>query len=157
MAYTPFMRYLLLTLLTLAPCFGCIVAVKDDGSPPPPPPQSPPPGTKVVVVEGGGTDAFMLRYGADVPLVFDALQKACTRYNIKITDTNKPGSGNNWTATGYHGNGWFDLQVFMHRRDHKSQTTVTVKSGRWSDVQCREWTRKIHSEIGNNLGEAGRN
>jgi hypothetical protein len=147
------MRYVLLALLTLVPCVGCIVAVKDDGSPADDPP--PPPPTRVVVA-GEASESFMLRYGADVPVVYDAIVKGCARLNIKITDTHKPGSGNNWTVTGYHGNGSFDLSIYMYRRDHKSQTTVTVRSGRFSEQQCREWTRKIHSEIGSQLGEDGR-
>jgi hypothetical protein len=149
------MRYLLLALLVLVPCCGCIVAVKDDGSAPSEPPPPPPP-TRVVVA-GEASESFALKYVKDVPLVFEAMQKACARLNIKITDTNKPGSGNNWTATGYHANGSFDFNIYMHRRDHKSTATVTVKSGRFGEQQCREWTRRIHAEIGSQLGEDGRN
>ena len=156
MAYTPHMRILLLALLALVPCCGCIVEVKDDGTPPANPPPPATTTTKVVVVEGA-SEAFMLKYTKDVPLIFEAFQKACVRLNMKITDSNKPGSGNNWTASGYHANGTFDFTIYLYRRDHKSQTTVTVKSGRFSEVQCREWTRRIHAEIGTQLGEDGRN
>lgn len=154
MAYTPAMRYLLLAILALAPCSGCIVAVKDDGAAPEPPP--PQPSAQVVVAEGA-SESFMLKYTKDVPEIYEAIRKSCQRLNIKITDTHQPGSGNNWTVTGYHSNGSFDLQVYLYRRDHKSQTTVTVKSGRYGVQQCREWTRRIHAEIGSQLGEDGRN
>lgn len=156
MTYTPLMRTLLLALLVLAPGVGCIVEVKDDGTAPPPNPPPPATTTKVVVVEGA-SESFMLKYTKDVPVVFDAFQKACLRFNLKITDSNKPGSGNNWTATGYHANGTFDFSIYLYRRDHKSQTTVTVKSGRFNEQQCREWTRRIHAEIGSQLGEDGHN
>ena len=156
MAYTPLMRYLLLAILTLVPCFGCIVAVKDDGSAPPSEPPPPPPPQRVVVV-GEAQESLALKYVKDVPLVYEAFQKACARLNIKITDSNKPGSGNNFTASGFHANGSFEFSIYMHRRDHKSTATVTVKSGRFGDQQCREWTRRIHAEIGTQLGEDGRN
>lgn len=150
------MRNVLLALLILAPCSGCIVEVKDDGTPHDPPPPPPPSNTRVVVVEGA-SEAFMLKYTKDVPEIFEAYRKACLRLNIKITDSNKPGSGNNWTAAGYHASGSFDVSIYLYRRDHKSQTTVTVKGGRMSEQQCREWTRRIHAEIGSQLGEDGRN
>ena len=156
MAYTPPMRTLMLAILALAPCAGCIVEVHDDGSAkdaPPPPPANPP---AVVVVEGA-SEAFMLKYTKDVPEVYEGFKKACVRLNIKISDTHQPGSGNNWTASGFHSSGTFDVQIGLYRRDHKSQTTVTVKSGRFSEQQCREWTRRIHVEIGKQLGEDGRN
>ncbi|HZE98559.1 MAG TPA: hypothetical protein VE981_16115 [Planctomycetota bacterium] len=150
------MRTLILALLALAPCCGCVIAVHDDGSAPPAEPAPAQP-TPVVVVDGPASEAFALHYGADVPVVFEGIQKACARLNIRISDTDKPGSGNNWRVKGFHANGWFDFEIFMHRRDHKSQTTVTVQSGRFTVQQCREWTRKIHSEIGRQIGEDGRN
>jgi hypothetical protein len=149
------MKTLLLALLALLPCSGCVMEVHDDGSAPPPAP-APANGTAVVVVEGA-SEAFMLKYTKDVPEVYEAFKKACVRFNIKISDTKQPGSGNNWSATGFHSSGSFDLQIYLYRRDHKSQTTVTVKSGRLSEQQCREWTRRIHAEIGSQLGEDGRN
>ncbi len=145
----------MLAILALAPCAGCIVEVHDDGTAPPPAP-APANGPAVVVVEGA-SEAFMLKYGKDVPEVYEAFKKACVRFNIKITKTHQPGSGNNWTASGFHGSGTFDFELYLYRRDHKSQTTVTIKSGRLSEHQCREWTRRIHAEIGSQLGEDGRN
>ena len=157
MGYSPHMRYLILATLTLMPCFGCIVAVKDDGSAPPPNEPPPPPPPTRVVVAGEASEAFMLKYKAQVKDVYEAFRKACVRLDIKISDTNQPGSGNNWSATGFHSRGTFDVSIYLYRRDQKSQTTVTVKSGRFGEQQCREWTRRIHSEIGSQLGEDGRN
>ena len=157
MGYSPLMRYLLLALLTLAPCFGCIVAVKDGGPPDDPPPPPPPPRERVVVAAGPASESFTLRYGPKTPEMYDAIRKACTKLNIKVSDTHTPGSNDNWTVTGFHANGYFDLHIYINRHDHKSQTTVTVKSGRYNDQQCREWTRRIHSEIGRALGEDGKN
>ena len=99
----------------------------------------------------------MLRYVPRVPEVYAAIRKACDRLNIKVSDTRTPGSNDNWTVTGFHANGYFDLHIYLNRHDHRSHTTVTVKSGRYSDQQCREWTRRIHSEIGRQLGEDGKN
>jgi hypothetical protein len=159
MGYIPLMRYLLLALLTLAPCFGCIVAVKDNGphDDPPPPPPPPPPSTTRVVVAGPVSESFTLRYAPKTPEMYEAIRKACGRLNIKINDTHQPGNNDNWTVTGFHSNGYFDLHIYINRHDHKSQTTVTVKSGRYNDQQCREWTRRIHSEIGKQLGQDGKN
>jgi hypothetical protein len=147
------MRYLLLASLVAA-CSGCIIAVKDDGSPPA---DEPPPPPAAAVVEGGPpSESFMLRYDKDVPEIYEGIRKVCEGLRIRITDTNKPGSGNNWTLKGYHETGRFDLQVYLYRRSHKSQTTVTVTSGRFSAQECHEWTRRIHSEIGKQIGEEGR-
>jgi hypothetical protein len=158
MGYSPVMRYLILALLAIAPCFGCIIAVKDNGDAPPPddPPPPPPPATRVVRVEPA-SESYTLRYVLKVPEVYEGIRKACGRLNIKISDTHTPGSNDNWTVTGHHANGYFDLHIYMNRHDHRSQTTVTVKSGRYNDQQCREWTRRIHSEIGRQLGQDGKN
>jgi hypothetical protein len=157
MAHTPPMRTLMLAILALVPCAGCVVEVHEDGtSPPPTAAPAPADGPTVVVVEGG-SEAFMLKYTKDVPEVYEGFKKACVRLNIKISDTHQPGSGNNWTASGFHSSGTFDVQIGLYRRDHKSQTTLTVKSGRFSEQQCREWARRIHAEIGKQLGEDGRN
>lgn len=158
MGYSPLMRYLLLALLTLIPCFGCIIAVKDDGAPPDDPPPPPPPRERVVVAAPQhSSESYMLRYVKTVPEVYAGIRKACERLNIKVTDTHTPGSNDNWTVTAHHANGYFDLHIYMNRHDHRSQTTVTVKSGRYSDQQCREWTRRIHSEIGKQIGQDGKN
>lgn len=157
MTYTPVMRYLLLASL-LAAGSGCIIAVKDDGAPPNDPPPPPPPAeARVVVVDQPASESFMLRYVKKVPEVYDGIRKACAKLNIRITDTNTPGSNDNWTVKGFHANGWFDLHIYMNRHDHRSHTTVTVKSGRYNDSQCREWTRRIHAEIGRQIGEDGKN
>jgi hypothetical protein len=130
------------------------VEVHDDGTAPPSATASAN-GTAVVVE--GASEAFMLKYTKDVPEVYEASKKACVRFNIKISDTKQPGSGNNWSATGFRSSGSFDLQITLYRSDHKSQTTVTVKSGRCSEQQCREWARRIRTVIGSQLGEDGRN
>ena len=158
MAYTPLMKYLLLALVAVVACSGCIIAVKDDGSAPPPDdPPPPPPSNTRVVVAGPASESYMLRYVKTVPEVYAGIRKACERLNIKVSDTHTPGSNDNWTVTGHHANGYFDLHIYMNRHDHRSQTTVTVKSGRYSDQQCREWTRRIHSEIGKHIGQDGKN
>lgn len=152
MAYTSLMRYLLLALL--AASSGCVIAVKDNNSPPDDPPPAPPPGTRVVVAEASET--FMLKYRKRVPEVYEGIKKACDRLGIKLTSASTPGD-DNWSVKGYHANGSFDLHFYLNRHDHKTQTNVTVKSGRYTQFQCREWTRKIHTEIGKQLGEDGFN
>ena len=149
------MRTLLIALLLA--CNGCIIAVKDDGSSadqPPPPPPPPPPGTRVVVLEPA-SDSFALRYRTDVPVVYDGVKKACARFNFKLTDARTPGS-DHWSVKGYHASGAYELHISLDRRDHRSYTNVTVQSGRASQFQCREWTRKIQLEIGKQIGEDGK-
>lgn len=152
MAYSSAMRILLLALV--AATSGCIIVKDDDPNSPPPPP---PPQESVVVAAEPESEAFMLKYRKRVPEVYEGIKTAAARLNIRLTDAHTPGD-DNWTIKGHHASGSFDLQIYMNRHDHKTQTTVTIRSnGRFTQFQCREWTRKVHSEIGKQIGENGFN
>lgn len=154
MTYTSGMRILLLALL--AASSGCVIAVDGDGNPHEEPPPPPPANTAVVVVEPASED-FMLKYRKRVPEVYEGIKKAAGRLNIKLTDAHTPGD-DNWRIKGYHASGGFDLEITMNRHDHKTRTTVTIRStGRANQFQCREWTRRVHAEIGKQIGEDGFN
>lgn len=139
----------MLLLLPVLAWAGCVVHVdKDPNEAPPPPP--PPPGAREPASE-----SFMLKYVKKVPEVYEGVKAACARNNFRITDANTPGD-DNWSLRGHHANGVFELRIHMNRHDHKSRTTVTVSSGRGTQFQCREWTRRLHAEIGRQIGEEGR-
>ena len=134
---------------------GCIVHVDKDpdartSKPPPPPPPAqpaPPPGH-------AHSEAYMLKYRGTVDIVFAGIGKAFERLNFRITKSDTPGD-DNWWVRGYHASGGFDVHITMNRHDHKSRTTVTVSSARYDQQSCREWTRRLHAEIGKQIGESG--
>ena len=142
------MRNLLLAAWALG-LSGCIIAVKDDGSAPP---ETSPPPAPAPAVREPESDIYMVKYVKDVPEVFEGIKKACARSNFRITTADTPG-GDNWTVRGHHASGIFDLHIYLNRKDHKTRTTVTVSTGRGTQFQCREWTRRLQAEIGKQIGE----
>jgi hypothetical protein len=131
---------------------GCIVhvdkdpntrAVHEEPAPPPPP-------------SSGKTESesYTLKYKQRVPDVYEGIKKACGRLNFRITKADTPGD-DNWNIRGYHSGGGYDLHIYMNRHDHKARTTVTVSSARFDQLHCREWTRRLHAEIGKQIGEEG--
>lgn len=151
MVYASGMRTLLLLAL-LAATSGCIIVTDDGGPRSEPDPAPPPQQTTVVVAQGPESESFMVKYKPRVNEVYEGIKKACGRLNIKLTDAHTPGD-DNWTIKGFHTAGWFDLEIYLNRHDHKTQTNVTIRSGRLNQFQCREWTRKVHGELGRQLGE----
>jgi hypothetical protein len=133
---------------------GCIVQVDKDPdartsqAPPPPPPR------EAATSDAARSDSFMLKYAGKVDVVFAGIGKAFERLNFRITKSDTPGD-DNWWVRGYHAGGGYDVHIHMNRHDHKSRTTVTVSSGRFDQAHCREWTRRLHAEIGRQIGESG--
>jgi hypothetical protein len=153
------MRTLLIALLAVG-ISGCVVHVhKDPNAPaanPAPKPAEPPPPPPPPPAPSGKTESasYMLKYKQRVPDVYEGIKKACAKMNFRITKADTPGD-DNWNIRGYHGGGGYDLHIYMNRHDHKSRTTVTVSSARYDQVHCREWTRRLHAEIGKAIDEQG--
>ncbi|HEX7897373.1 MAG TPA: hypothetical protein VF950_06415 [Planctomycetota bacterium] len=140
---------------------GCIVHVDKDPDArtssrpaPAPAPQPPPPPAPPAPSGAAQSESYMLKYRGKVDVVYAGIGKACDRLNFRITKSDTPGD-DNWWVRGHHASGSFDLHIHMNRHDHKSRTTVTVTSGRYDQQSCREWTRRLHAEIGKQIGESG--
>ena len=135
---------------------GCIVHVDKDPdartSKPQPPP--PPPAPEPQAAGHAHSDSFMLKYRGKVDVVHAGIVKAFDRLRFRITKSDTPGD-DNWSVRGYHSSGGFDVHIHMNRHDHKSRTTVTISSERYDQASCREWTRRLHAEIGRQIGESG--
>ncbi len=147
---------LLLAIALVVPMPGCMVTVKenDPNDPhhqPPPPPPPPPPGQPAKQA----SDSYRLRYNKNVDAVYEGIKKAFGRLGVKEVDRHTPGT-DNWTVKGNHNYGYFEVHIYMNRHDHRTRTTVTVTSLRYDQMRCREWTRRVHAEIGKQIGEDGK-
>lgn len=133
---------------------GCIIEVeKDEHEPrtskPAPPPPAPPPAES-----HGHSDSYMLKYRGKVDVVYAGIGRAFAKSNFRITKSDTPGD-DNWWVRGYHSGGGYDVHIHMNRHDHKTRTTITVSSARFDALHCREWTRRLHAEIGKQINESG--